>query len=69
MSKKSDKFYVYAAKKSGFYKGKRLLGVNLSWEGDVNSLTLQDLIEFLNEKNIDLSTVVLPPAFTTFAKV
>lgn len=66
---KTDKFYLYAAKKSGYYKGKRLLGVNHSYEGGTENLTLQDLIEFLRERNIYLSAVVLPSSFITVAKV
>jgi hypothetical protein len=67
--KKAEKFFIYAAKKSGHYKGKRLLGVNHSYEGGADNLTLEDLVEFLKGKNIDLSSVALPSSFTTVAKV
>ena len=67
--KKTEKFFIYAAKKSGRNKGKRLLGVNHLYEGGTDSLTLQDLVDFLKEKDIDLSTVKLPESFITVAKV
>jgi hypothetical protein len=67
--RKSEKFFVYAAKKSGIYKGKRLLGVNHSYEGGLDSSTLQDLIDFLKEKRIDPSTVEIPNGFITVAKI
>lgn len=69
MSHKKEKFFIYAAKKSGDYKGKRLLGVNHFYEGGTENITLRDLVEFLKEKNIELSTVVLPAAFTAVAKL
>ena len=69
MAKKTDKFFIYAAGRSGYYKGKRLMGVNHLYEGGTENLTLQDLIEFLREKNINPSTVVIPSSFMTVAKV
>jgi hypothetical protein len=68
-TKKTEKFFIYAAKKSGNYKNKRLLGVNHSYEGGTENLTFQDLVDFLKEKNIDLSTVALQSSFITVAKV
>lgn len=64
-AKKTDKFFIYAPKKSGYRKGKKLLGVNHPADG----LTIQDLVEFLKEQGIPLSTVSLPSGFITTAKV
>jgi hypothetical protein len=66
MRNKNAKFFLYAAKKSGCWKDKRLLGVNHSYEGEV---TLQDLVDFLAAKNIDPNTVILPRVFSVYAKV
>lgn len=68
MSQKADKFFIYAPAKRGRNKGKRLLGVNATYEGGTANLTLQDLAEFLKAKNIELSAVVLPLSFITYAK-
>ncbi len=65
---KNVKFYLYAAKRSGPYKGKRLLVINYTYEGDQNH-TLKDLVDFLSEKKVDLSVVELPSCFATFTKV
>ena len=63
---KSDKFFIYAAKKSGYWKGKRMLGVNDSYEGEAR-LTVQDLVDFLKDEEIELSKVVLSDSFITYA--
>ncbi len=65
---KSDKFLIYAPKKSGYWKGKMLIGVNLSHAGEGNELTVQDLLNFLNEKGVDPSAVKIPVTFTTYAR-
>ncbi|HEY4518130.1 MAG TPA: hypothetical protein VJG48_00715 [Candidatus Paceibacterota bacterium] len=64
---KTDPFFIYAAKKSGSLKGKRLLGVNHCSEE--RKLTLQDLLKFLAKNGIQPSDVELPGSFTTCAKV
>lgn len=66
--KKSEKFFIYAAKKSGRYKGKRLLGVNGAYEGGTEDLTIQDLVDFLRGEKIELTKVALPSSFATVAK-
>lgn len=63
---KLDKFFIYAAKKSGWTKGRRLLGINYAYVG--GPVSVQDLIDFLKEKNIEASKVQLPSNFSTFAK-
>ena len=68
-AKKSDKFFVYAPKKSGFWKDKRLLGINSSYEGGTDTITIQDLVDFLKEKGIDPAKIVLPRGFVIYAKV
>jgi hypothetical protein len=67
--KKTDKFFIYAAPKKGSGKGRRLLGVNYAYEGGAQNVTVQDLMEFLNENKIELSAVVLGSNFSTYAKV
>ena len=67
--KKTEKFFLYAAGKSGRYKGKRLLGVNSQYKGRTDNLTLQDLADFLKENNIVFSTVALPSSFMTVVMV
>jgi hypothetical protein len=66
---KSSKFFIYAPKKSGHLKGKMLLGVNGMYEGGTDSLTIQDLVDFLQEQGIPLSTVELPEYFMSVARV
>ena len=66
---KSEKFYLHAPGKSGFYRGKRLLGINSSYEGKTDNLTIQDLVDFLKEKEVKLSEVILPSGFITVAMV
>lgn len=60
-TKNTDKFFIYDPKKSGFYKNKRLLGVNFSYKGDKNNINLQDLFDFLKEQGVDLATIKLGP--------
>jgi hypothetical protein len=65
---KSSKFFLYVPAKSGWRKGEKLLGVNHSYEGGTENLSLQDLIDFLKEKNINASDVKLNSGFMTTAK-
>lgn len=67
--KTTEKFFLYAAGKSGYYKGKRLLGVNSQYKGRTGDPTLQDLLDFLKEYNIAPSAVPLPSSFMTVAMV
>jgi len=60
---KSDKFYIYAPKKCGRRKGQMLLGSSGTGE-----LSVQDLLDFLNERGIDPSRVPLSPIFVTYTK-
>lgn len=64
MSRKKDKFFIYAPVRRGRHKGTRLLGVNLQYEGGVENLCVQDLIDFLKEKEINPSKVPLGPFIT-----
>jgi hypothetical protein len=61
---KSTKFRIYAAKKSGRLKNKRLLVCNEFYQGGDN-ITLQNLIDFLKEKQINPSSVEIRPGFST----
>ncbi|MCC7004891.1 hypothetical protein IT397_03170 [Candidatus Nomurabacteria bacterium] len=63
-----EKFFIYAPARRGPFKGKRLLGVNDTYEGGTDKITLKDLVEFLSQKGISLDRVTLPAAFTTAAK-
>ena len=65
---RSDKFFFYAAKKSGFSKGKILLGVNHLYEGGINNISVQDLIDFLAKNKIDPSKVEIGNSFITYAR-
>lgn len=67
--KKDNKFYIYAPGKSGYYKGKRLMGVNYAYAGGIENLTVQDLIDFLKEKDVNPANVILPSGFKTSTKV
>jgi len=60
----TDKFFVYNARKSGFCKNKMLIGVNHMYGGKTDNLYLQDLIDFLKEKEIDPSTVKIHGSFS-----
>ena len=65
--KKTDKFFFYTAKKSGFHKNKKLIGVNHFHEESGNNLNLQDLINFVKENDIDPSKVKIHSSFTSYA--
>ena len=65
---KKDKFFIYTAEKSGNFKNKMLLGVNHFYEGDVENINLQDLLDFIKEKNIDPSRVHISSSFSSYAK-
>jgi len=65
---KSDKFFFYAAKKNGFSKGKMMLGVNDLYEGGVENISVQDLIDFLAKNKIDPSKVEISASFITYVK-
>ena len=65
---KSSKFF-YTAKKSGYNKGKMLLGVNCFCETGVGDLTLQDLLDFLTTNKIEPTEVEFPGGLITTAKV
>lgn len=67
--RKGDKFFVYAAKHSGFNKGRRLLGINPNYNGDVKDVTIKDLVDFLDKNNLDLNKVMLPSNFLTTASI
>ena len=61
---KTDKFFLYAPRKSGHWKNKGLLGINGSYNGDISDINLKDLIEFLREKGVDPLTVHFHGYFT-----
>ena len=65
---RSDKFFVYTAQKSGCFKKKMLLGINSSYKGGAEDISLQDLIDFLEEKKIGISSVKVPAGFITVAQ-
>jgi hypothetical protein len=65
--KKTDKFFFYSPKKSGYSRGKMLVGVNHRYEGGTDNLNLQDLIDFLKENEIDPSNVKVHASFSTYA--
>jgi hypothetical protein len=66
---KKDPFFIYADPKKGQFKGRRLMGLNHTYEGNQEELTISDLMKFLKENNIDPSSVKLPTSFTTTVKV
>lgn len=61
---KTDKFFMYNAKKSGYWKNKILLGVNHVYVKGNKDVSLQDLFDFLKEKNIDPLRVKLNDSFS-----
>jgi len=63
--RKESRFFIYAKEKSGRYKGKRRMGVNHLFVGGTENLTIKDLIDFLEEKDIKPDEVKLPSTFTT----
>ncbi len=62
-STKKDKFFYLNPGKTGSRKGKILFGVNSNYEGNVGNLSVQDLVDFLKEKNFDPSKVSLSSMF------
>jgi hypothetical protein len=65
IASKNDKFFYYKPSTKGWRKGKGLIGLNLKYEGNIEDLNFQDLIDFLKEKNIDPKKVLLSSNFTT----
>ena len=61
---KKDKFYIYAPSRSGRAKGKRGFGINHRYEGGIEDLNLQDLLDFFREQKIDPSQVRLYKGLT-----
>jgi hypothetical protein len=68
-ARSTDKFFVYAARHSGYNIGRRLLGVNPNYNGDIDNLSIEDLVQFLNKNNLDLNKVRLPSNFLTTASI
>lgn len=66
---KKDKFFLYKAHKSGYWKNKMLFGVNHNYEGGDCNLSMQDLIDFMEENQIEPSRVPLNSGFTAHIKV
>jgi len=64
---KVQKFFLRAAKKSGFSKGRILIGVNSRYVEGVDSISLQDLIDFVAKNEINPSDVAIGK-FITYAK-
>ena len=62
---KDDKFFTLSPKTSGFWKEKALLVVNNSYEGDLNSLSLQDLIDFLKARHLRVTADLQKHQFVT----
>jgi len=62
-SSDTDKFFLF--KKSPYASKKMLLGINPSYTGDIADITLEDLLNFLKEKNINPSRISLPGNFIT----
>jgi len=52
----------------GFLKGKRMLEVNPKYTGGVDSITLDDLLNFLKEKKINPSQVIILKGLMTYVK-
>lgn len=65
---KTDKFFFYTAKKSGHWKGKIMIGVNGLYEGGINNISIQDLIDFLAKNEINPSNVEINNSFIVYAK-
>lgn len=63
---KEDKFYVLAPTKTGWRKGKFLIGLNHRYEGDKDKITLADFIRFLEVSNLDPKSITFngPDGFT-----
>ncbi|MES2994701.1 MAG: hypothetical protein V4681_01545 [Patescibacteria group bacterium] len=64
-ARSTDKFYIRAPLKSGSAKGKRALGTNPGFHGNRDSITLQDLLNFLHKHGIDPSQVSIPRGYMT----
>ena len=66
---KKEKFYLLAARRSGFRKDKILIRVNRSYEGGTDKIKLDDLIAFVREKAIPRWTVDLEPCTVAAVRV
>ncbi len=56
---KDKKFVIYAAKRYGRHKGERFMLINDFYEGGTENITVEDLINFLKEHDIDPKRVPL----------
>lgn len=68
-AKKTEKFFYYLPRRSGYWKNRILIGVNCSYEGKKEEITLKDLNDFLKEKNIDPSKIKIGKGFSISADV
>jgi hypothetical protein len=67
--RRDQNFFIYAPDKHGKYKGTRLLGVNNCRANRSDTeLSLQDLLDFLKEKEILPDQVFLSDGFITRTK-
>jgi len=66
---KSSPFYLYAPKKSGYWKNKMLLGVNHGYEGGFENISVTDLVDFLKKNNINPSEVKIGSHFSVQIEV
>ena len=66
---KTDKFFLYAAVNKGRNKGTALLVSNYKYKGDRDALSLKDLLDFSNEKNIDPAAVPLAKSYRAEVKI
>ena len=67
--RKDSKFYLYSPQKKGSDKGNSLLVANHLYQGDRSTITLKDLLVFLEEKNIDPSAISLDRGYMAKVKM
>lgn len=64
---KNDRFYFYTPRKSGFRKGKFLVGVNTSYNGS-GETTLAHFVAFLKKNKLDINSIILHGGFAHCVK-
>jgi hypothetical protein len=61
-------FYILSEGTSGHWKGWQMISVNREYEGDLEQLTLQDLLTFLEVHDVSPANVKITNVFRAFIK-
>lgn len=69
LAKRTDKFKILNPQRSGPWKNRAFLAVNCLYNGGTENISIQDLIDYLKEKDIDPSSVKVDKSFRTYVQL